>query len=165
VEQIMETYRIVVGIDGSEGSDRGLEWALAEAAARLGYGQQAAVEAVTAWDFDPDHEPESVAIRLEDPRIAAERTLDGAVHRAIDAHPGAVIAAEAVRGKTSDVLVRASDGADLLVLGSHGHTHLYHVALGSVAEACIRSATCPVVVIPTARTTSSRVTSTSVAQG
>jgi nucleotide-binding universal stress UspA family protein len=159
----METYRIVVGIDGSEGSDRGLDWALAEAAARIGYGQPAAVGAVTAWDFDPDLEPESVVVRLEDPRNAAERTLERAVRRAIEAHPAAVIAAEAVRGKTSDVLVRAADRANLLVLGSHGHTHLFHAALGSVAEACIRSATCPVVVIPTARATSSRAASTNLA--
>lgn len=38
--------------------------------------------------------------------------------------------------------------ADLLVLGSHGHSRVRHTVLGSVSEDCIRKASCPVVVIP-----------------
>src|SRR5436189_4398723 len=48
-------------------------------------------------------------------------------------------------------LFRSNRDADLLVLGSHGHSRLYHAVVGSVAEACIRAATCHVVVEPADR--------------
>jgi len=38
--------------------------------------------------------------------------------------------------------------ADLLVIGSHGHGALYHLVLGSVSNALVKAATCPVVVVP-----------------
>ena len=41
--------------------------------------------------------------------------------------------------------------ADLLVLGTHGRTGRLHMLVGSVAEAVIRRAVCPVLVVPAAR--------------
>lgn len=38
--------------------------------------------------------------------------------------------------------------ARMVVLGSHGHGSLYHLLVGSVSEAVIRGAECPVVVVP-----------------
>lgn len=37
--------------------------------------------------------------------------------------------------------------ADLIVMGSHGRTGLSHVVIGSVAEAVVRYASCPILVI------------------
>jgi nucleotide-binding universal stress UspA family protein len=39
-------------------------------------------------------------------------------------------------------------GADMLVLGSHGHGALYHLFSGSVVTAILRKATLPVTIIP-----------------
>jgi nucleotide-binding universal stress UspA family protein len=39
------------------------------------------------------------------------------------------------------------DGADLIVLGTHGRTGLAHVLMGSVAERVVRKAHCPVLTI------------------
>jgi nucleotide-binding universal stress UspA family protein len=39
------------------------------------------------------------------------------------------------------------EAADLIVMGSHGHTDLAAIALGSVAERVVRHAPCPVLVI------------------
>ena len=42
-------------------------------------------------------------------------------------------------------------GADLIVLGTHGRTGLAHLLLGSVAEATLRHAPCPVLTVPPQR--------------
>jgi universal stress protein A len=38
-------------------------------------------------------------------------------------------------------------GVDLIVMGSHGRTGIAHVLLGSVAEAIVRTASCPVLTV------------------
>ncbi|MEU5264270.1 universal stress protein, partial [Amycolatopsis sp. NPDC021455] len=42
----------------------------------------------------------------------------------------------------------ASKTAAMLVLGSHGRGRLLKLLVGSVAEHCLREASCPVAVIP-----------------
>jgi nucleotide-binding universal stress UspA family protein len=38
-------------------------------------------------------------------------------------------------------------GVDLVVMGSHGRTGIAHILLGSVAEAVVRTAPCPVLTV------------------
>ena len=45
-------------------------------------------------------------------------------------------------------------GADYIVMGSHGHTALYDLLVGSTTHGVLSRAVCPVVVIPTAGTKS-----------
>src|SRR5947209_17007426 len=136
----MQTYRIVVGFDGSDGGFRALSWAVAEAARRGG-----TVRALTAWQWtEPDI---GVDLRTERDELA-RRSLDGAVTAARARHPEVPVAGEAVPGTPAEVLTRAAADADLLVLGSHGHGRLFHAVLGSVAEQCVRAGVCPVVVVP-----------------
>jgi len=136
----MQTYRIVVGFDGSDGGIRALSWAVAEAARRGG-----TVQAVTAWQWT---EPELGAdIRAEHDRLA-RLSLDEAITTARVDHPEVAVVGDAVLGTPAEVLTRAAADANLLVLGSHGHGRLFHAVLGSVAEHCIRAGVCPVVVIP-----------------
>ena len=48
----------------------------------------------------------------------------------------------------SAIVERASRlGADLIVMGSHGRTGMAHLMLGSVAEAVVRTAHCPVLTV------------------
>ncbi|GGN84635.1 universal stress protein [Actinoplanes lobatus] len=133
-------HLIVVGVDGSDGGRRALEWAVREAA-----GSGCAVQAVTAWSWvaieygpSPDEE-RNRATALLDREIAAVMTAVGGHH---------TIAAEVLEGRPADVLTAAAQAADLLVLGSHGHGRVRHTMLGSVSESCVRKAPCPVVVIP-----------------
>ena len=52
-------------------------------------------------------------------------------------------------GKPADEILRvgAQLGADLIVVGSHGHDPIAHLLVGSVAERVVRHAACPVVVV------------------
>ncbi|SNT60836.1 Nucleotide-binding universal stress protein, UspA family [Asanoa hainanensis] len=138
-----ESYLIVVGVDGSEGGRRALAWAAQEAADRGG-----AVQAVMAWRWD-GVELDPHTVRPDETRQHAERVLQQEI-AALTAQHGSThpVAAEVVEGRAAQVLADAARAADLLVLGSHGHSRLHHTVLGSVSEEVIRLAPCPVVVIP-----------------
>lgn len=137
-------HLIVVGVDGSDGGRRALDWAVREADARDG-----AVQAVTAWSWDGLEFGPVTATNPEEARQRATRMLDDEI-RALTARHGShlPIAAEVVEGSPGLALAHAARTADLLVLGSHGHSRVRHTVLGSVSEDCIRRAACPVVVVP-----------------
>ncbi len=54
-----------------------------------------------------------------------------------------------VVGTPPDVIVAEAQGeqADLIVMGTRGRSGLSHILLGSVAEAVIRKAACPVLTV------------------
>ena len=137
-------HLIVVGVDGSDGGRRALDWAAGEAGAR-----DSAVLAVTAWSWDGLEFGPVTATNPTEARERATRLLDDEI-RALVARRGShlPVASEVIEGSPADVLAEAARPADLLVLGSHGHSRVRHTVLGSVSEACVRKAPCPVVVIP-----------------
>lgn len=141
----MESNRlIVVGVDGSDGGRRALDWAAEEAKARGG-----TVQAVVAWRWDGIEAGPTTATNPTDERQHAVDVLDQAIQGLIARQgPGHPVAGEVVEGRPADVLTAAARTADLLVLGSHGHSRLRHTVLGSVSEECVRKASCPVVVVP-----------------
>ena len=131
--------RIVVGIDGSFGSTRALRWTLEEARIR-----SAAVEAVYAWQYPP------VGAFVLGPNqgfeVLAEETVEAAAEYAEEVAPGVPFTAHTCFNAEVPALLEASNGADLLVVGSRGHGGFHDVLLGSVAHQCIRHAKCPVIV-------------------
>ena len=134
---------IVVGVDGSEGGRRALDWAMHEAAARDG-----TVQTVMSWRWDTE---EPAPEGDQSPAQRAEQILRDEIAEhiaAVPAHARITVAAEVVEGRAAEVLVRAARDADLLVLGSHGHDRVHRTVLGSVAQECVEAARCPVVVIP-----------------
>lgn len=135
---------IVVGVDGSAGSLRAVRWALEEAHLR-----GSAIEVVTAWHPDS-------ATGAPAPHAAEE--IQRRVLRDAVAESGwePLISAEVEMGLSEEVLVRRSEGASLLVIGSHGVGSVRHAALGSTSEYCSRMAMCPVVVLPIPASTVSR---------
>lgn len=138
--------RIVVGFDGSEPGWRALRWAANEARLR-----QALLEVVLAFDVS------SPAISFGLASVASPRTDDAIELRAQTAVSDAVREVQegelvvhplALAGRPGAVLVGMSRGADLLVLGSTGHSALRDLVVGSTVEFCLHHVACPVVVIP-----------------
>ena len=144
VREMTGNYLIVVGVDGSDGGRRALDWAAHEAATRGG-----TVQAVIGWRWDGVEAGPMTAANPADEKEHARAILEREI-QALTARRGSQspVAAEVVEGRAADVLTHAARSADLLVLGSHGHSRFRHTVLGSVSEECVRKANCPVVVIP-----------------
>jgi nucleotide-binding universal stress UspA family protein len=77
----------------------------------------------------------------------AKRAVDKAVSKVVGTGGGPPVRSLAVQGFPAQVLLNASVGADLLVLGSRGHGGFSGALLGSVGQHCVRHARCPVVII------------------
>lgn len=58
-----------------------------------------------------------------------------------------------MQGPAAEKIVQESkaQGADLIIMGSHGHGALYHLLAGSVTTGVLKSAVCPVLIVPSAR--------------
>jgi len=80
-------------------------------------------------------------------RKAAESKLEEFRQRIVSA--GVEATSEVSPALPSEAILAAAGeiGADLIVMGTHGHTGLKHVLLGSVAERIIRLAPCPVLTL------------------
>jgi nucleotide-binding universal stress UspA family protein len=134
-------HRIVVGVDGSEGSRQALRWA-----ARQAGFTGAILDAVTGWEYPAFYGwapamPDDVD--YEDlARSGLDKTLDEVFGdrrprletRVIPRHPALA-------------LVEASEGAELLVVGTRGYGGVADALLGSVSTYCVHHAHCPVTVI------------------
>jgi nucleotide-binding universal stress UspA family protein len=72
--------------------------------------------------------------------------LDGLQDRVVGPSPGFPVEIGLREGAPAEEILRAADdlGADLIVMGSHGRTGLGRLLMGSVAEAVMRRADCPV---------------------
>jgi nucleotide-binding universal stress UspA family protein len=139
----MQDYQIVVGVDGSECSRRALRWAAHEADTRGG-----TIRAIIAYDWGDTEANLLAGPSPEAERHHAEEILDEAVTEIRREYAGIAMSAEVQMGNPARKLTEAARDAYLLVVGSHGHGHVHQAVLGSVSEACIRHATCPVVVVP-----------------
>ncbi|QWF77951.1 universal stress protein [Amycolatopsis sp. CA-230715] len=140
---------IVVGVDGSQASAAALRWAVREAAL-----SHRGVHVVRAWTFDPLPGP-GTGLSRQRAEADRRRELDHLVADVRGETSPVEVVAKVVEDTPSAALGRASDGAAMLVLGSHGHNRVLRLLVGSVTEQCLRAATCPVVVIP-ARTRAPR---------
>jgi nucleotide-binding universal stress UspA family protein len=137
-----EPHRIVVGTDGSPSSMAAVEWA-ANQAEHTG----ATLEVLMTWEW-PVSFGWSLPIPSDyDPGRDSEKLLRSLLEPVEKAHPGISIQPTVIEGHPAPLLVKASHGADLLVVGSRGHGEFAGMLLGSVSEHCVTNAHCPVVVL------------------
>lgn len=80
-------------------------------------------------------------------RRDAERRLAAAVSQA--ERSGIATAGTLVKGVPAEVIVRVArrEGADLIVIGTHGRSGLGRLFMGSVAARVLGTATCPVLTV------------------
>jgi nucleotide-binding universal stress UspA family protein len=144
--------RVVVGVDGSPGSRAALAHAFINAAQR-----GADLDVVSSYPVDlvwtgglPLEIPDTEAIRIDtesrvqalvdevrsDPSTAGTAGGDAVVVRVV-----------VCEGRAVSALVKQSEHADLLVVGSRGRGAVRSALLGSVALHCVSHARCPVVVV------------------
>ena len=137
---------IVVGVDGSGHSRKALERAATEAAA---HGVPLSVlvihQAVRDVYGSPSHYPEDASL-TEKAKEAAQAETDQ-VLAGLAAKPTSVTVT-AVHGLPADELIKASQGADMVVVGRRGAGGLARLLMGSVSDQVARYAHCAVLIIP-----------------
>jgi nucleotide-binding universal stress UspA family protein len=134
--------RIVVGVDGSDGSREALRWAIRQAELT-----GAELDVVTAWEYPAFFGWAPVGVDSADFAKIAEETLSGALSEAFGAERPGWVSAQVHEGYPADVLVKAAEGADLLVVGCRGYGGFTDALLGSVSTYCVHHAHGPVTVI------------------
>ncbi len=130
------THRIVVGVDGSEAAGVALEWAARQAA-------RTAAELEVVTTFGPNY----VFVTPEEEQQATDEVLGEAAARIADLVPPAAVTSLSRRGLADEILVEASTGADLLVVGTRGLGGFRGLALGSVSRKCLHRSSVPIVVV------------------
>ena len=138
------TGPVVVGVDGSPASGEALAFALTEAAAR-------GVELValnTWWGRLPDRTEDDLPLVYDGGDVQAAQAAMLATmvdeHRA--SAPDVVVRQEVRHDRAAHALVRASDTAQLVVVGARGRGGFAGLLLGSVSRTLLHHARSPVVV-------------------
>ena len=135
-----EDQRIVVGVDGSKASLTALEWAVRQAEFT-----GSSLEIVAAWEW-PTSYGWSVIPDGYDPAEDLKKMLEPILGTLRVGHPNVVVKSKIVEGHPAPLLINASHGASLLVVGSRGHGEFVGMLIGSTSEHCVAHAACPVVV-------------------
>src|SRR6516165_6867723 len=134
---------IIVGIDGSDHSQRALEWAVQEAAIRaVPLTVIAVYRAVAGLWGGPMLYPQDSGLSAQ-----ARKETEKAMANAGGVRPPSVTVRE-ICGIPAEELVLASKDADLIVVGSRGTGGFARLLLGSVSSQVVHHAHCPVVVVP-----------------
>lgn len=139
---------VVVGVDGSPHSLKALEWAF-EQASYMGCG----LHVLHSWEIPPTwsmvevptYEPE---VLIRDYGNSELRQTSEAMAGFREDFPDVQVRQEVVKGSPVKSLLKASETAQLLVVGSRGLGGFRGLLLGSVSHAVVHRAACPVAVVP-----------------
>ena len=139
---------VVVGADGSAAGDRAVEFAFEEAELR-GTGL-VALHAWTTWNAPLPAPQESSEPYANPPGVLGreeERLLAEALAGHRERHPDVAVEHKVVHGRTREALIEESRTAGLVVVGARGRGGFAGLLLGSVSQALLHHAHCPVAVV------------------
>ena len=131
---------IVVGVDGSKASVEALLWARV-----MGTTLDAELDAVLAWEYPMSYGVSAWAVEWE-PAVDAAKVLEHTVQLAFGDDRPAGLKKVVTEGHPANVLVKASSGAELLVVGSRGHGGFMGLLIGATSAHCAEHAPCSVLV-------------------
>jgi len=139
---------IVVGVDGSDHSRHALSWAMREA---VKHGLPLTVMSI----HPPPARPATSiywGVHSYPEDSFDERLARAAVQEFVDKAAGEIgeapdITVSIGTGDAAEELVKASQDADMLVVGSRGGGGFARLLMGSVSSQVVHHASCPVVVI------------------
>lgn len=141
--------RILVPLDGSDASRKGLDEAIKIA---LEGGAQLKLVHVVNEIIVGDGYMSAITLQqlISSHREAGEKLLSGA--EAMVREKGVAVQTELIETigrRAADTIIAAAEqwGADLIVMGTHGRRGLRRLALGSDAELVLRHATVPVLMV------------------
>jgi nucleotide-binding universal stress UspA family protein len=138
--------RVVVGVDGSEGSRLALGVALEQARQH-----DATLTVLTTWTQPysagaPGYSSLQWISEADLSSVAKQQQAD-ALAAVLGAEPSLKVEQEVVEGHPAQELLVAAEGADLVVVGSRGHGGFVGMLLGSVSQQVVAHAPCPVLVV------------------
>ena len=147
-QRVDSTRRIIVGVDGSQGSKTALKWAMQQAGLT-----GATVEAIATWQdpaqYGTAYGWTSAAFEGDTYATAITKSLDDTIAEVTAQLPHPVtVLPQVIQGHAVEALLHAAADAELLVVGSRGHGTFAGIVLGSVSQHCVQHAPCPVVVVP-----------------
>ena len=137
---------IVVGVDGSGHSRKALERAAAEAACHGVPLNVLVVHQAVRDVYGRASHYEDDADLTEKAKEAAKAETEE-VLAGLDAKPASVTIVGA-HGLPADELIKASQGADMVVVGRRGMGGFARLLMGSVSSQVAQHAQCPVLLIP-----------------
>lgn len=138
---------IVVAVDGSPAADAAARWAAYDAAMRNVPLTVVHAVATPTASYPPVPYPEAMVVRLEDD---GKKAIMHAVKIAEDTMPPdakVAIGRELVYSNPAPALIKMSDEAEMVVVGTSGRGLLARGVLGSVSSTVVRHANCPVAVV------------------
>ncbi|OQD51961.1 universal stress protein UspA [Streptomyces phaeoluteigriseus] len=142
---------VVVAVDGSPQGQPAIAFAFSEAALR-----GADLVALHAWSTWTDHREHALGRPVDLVEIVGEvdrlrqeeeRELALALSAHRERYQGVTVRPRLVRGRTRPALIEASAHAQLMVVGARGHGGFTGLLLGSVSQAALHHAQCPVTVV------------------
>ena len=142
----LEIKRILVPLDFSANSARALDYA-------HGLAQQfgAALHLVHVCEVPtiatPAMDAYAIAYRGWGQQLGEEAEKE--LNRVTAALGDVKVTTEVLFGSPASAIVESAgtNGADLIVMGTHGHGAVMHVLMGNVAERVVRTAPCPVLTV------------------
>ena len=138
--------RILVPFDFSAAAESALAWA-ADLQTTTGAGPIQIVHAINSRPVGTVEASLESLLPNEDEIAELERKDGGGRQRAWRAGSGE--GGHQALSEVGDIILDAAraDGAELIVMGTHGRTGIGRLLLGSVAEHVLRHADCPVVTV------------------
>ncbi|KOV53582.1 universal stress protein UspA [Streptomyces sp. AS58] len=142
------TAPVLLAVDGSPAGEKAVEFAFAEAAAR-----DEGLLALHVWNtwseraYEGPGDPLNVVVDIERLRAEEQQLLDETLSPWQSRYPQVAVERRLVRSRIRTALIDASHDAQLLVAGARGRGGFTGLLLGSVSQALLHHAHCPVAVV------------------